>query len=492
MPHLEKAKLCRMTADANPTTDGDDIPVQFNPSSMHLVLQSATDASQTPARQVEQHLGSGNITLTLDLHFDSADEGTTDRPSNVRDKTAQVAQFMLPATGSSGPPPRVRFQWGDFVLIGVMGSYNEDIDLFSPQGVPLRAKVSISIRGQNPDFAANRTGPGAATGAGATAPGSFGGAPGTVGFGSGLSIGASAGLGGSVGIGAGVGGSLSLGVGATDRTGVAIGGESAAEFAARMGADPTAWRGIAAGLGSTVSIGAGTEIDFSSGLSTNVGVGNAVGVEAGSSVSTAAAVGLDGETAAPPRPGAAPGTTSGLALAAAGGVQAAISTVQIADTTSAATGALQAYALAPASPTAPPPPAPPAAGQPRQPLPPGPLPVAAARRRAQAAPPPPQVDPRAIAFGFGIPLRPLVTGAAVDARSGAIGGVVVIAPRAAAAATQAPTTVDPTAAPWRELPPADPGRAAADAAQKTLRPGSCGCGCGGAGDCGCGCGGGCR
>jgi hypothetical protein len=108
---------------------------------------------------------------------------------------------------------------------------------------------------------------------------------------------------------------------------------------------------------------------------------------------------------------------------------------------------------------------------------------------AESAPTPPQVDPRAIAFGYGIPLRPLVTGAAVD-RSGAIGGVVLIAPRAAAAATQAPTTVDPTVAPWLALHPADPGRAAADAAQKTLRPGACGCGCGGAG--GCGCGGGCR
>src|SRR5438128_2344971 len=201
MPDLKKATLQKLSGDPDPKTIGDRIEVQFNPSSLHLVLSSASDAGQTPARQAEQHLGSGNLTLTLDLHFDSADEGTTGAPRNVREKTIQVAQFMLPDKGSKKAPPRVRFQWGDFVLDGVMGSYNEDIDLFSPQGVPLRAKVWISIRGQNPDLAANRAGPGAATGAGALAPGGFGGAPGTVGFGASLSLGASVGVGAGLAIG---------------------------------------------------------------------------------------------------------------------------------------------------------------------------------------------------------------------------------------------------------------------------------------------------
>lgn len=475
MPHLEKAKLCAMKRDKDEPL-GADFPVQFNPSSMHLVLQSVSDAPKTPARQVEQHLGSGNLTLSLDLHFDTADEGQTGAPKDVRDRTKQVAQFMLPTTGSGDPPPRVRFSWGQFVVVGVMASYNEDIDLFSPEGAPLRAKVSISIRGQNAAYTANATGPGARTAAGASAPGSVGGAPGTVGFGASLSIGASA----SLTAGA------SLGATSSDRTGTAIGGESAAEFAARMGADPTAWRALAGGLPSTVAIPAGTQVDFSSNLAAGVGVGTAVGVGVDTASSPAAAVGLAGEADAPPRPGAAPGTASGLALAGAGGVQAAIQTVQIATTTTAATDAKQAFALAPPTPTAPAPLLPPAANQPRASLRSAPLPVAAAQTPGEAAPAPPQADPRATTFGYGVPLRPLVTGAAAE-RAGALGGVVVIAmPRAASAATQAPATVDPTLAPWLALPSADGGRAAADAAQQRLRPtapctcgGTCGCGCGG-------------
>ena len=96
MPDLQKATLQKLTGGADPQTDGDPIPVQFNPSTLHFTLASATDGSGTPAREAVQSLGSGNLTLTLELHFDSADEGTTEEPSNVRDKTAQVAQFMLP------------------------------------------------------------------------------------------------------------------------------------------------------------------------------------------------------------------------------------------------------------------------------------------------------------------------------------------------------------------------------------------------------------
>ena len=331
MPNLEKATLLAVKKDsADPLDGAKPIPVQFNPSSLHFTLASASDSGKTPARPDEQHLGSGNVTVTLDLHFDTADEGSTDTPVSVRTKTAEVAKFMLPASGSSGPPPRVRFSWGTSSSSASWGRTTEDLDLFSPQGIPLRAKVAVSIRGQNPERAANKTGPGAKSAAGATKPGAFGGAPGTIGFGASLSVGASLGV--SAGLGVGV--SLEAGLSLGDRTGVAIGGESVAEFAARMGADPSAWRGVAAGLDSTISLPAGAEIDFSSNLSANVGVGTAVGVGSDASATIEASVGLGGESAAPARAGAAPGTGAGMALAAAGGVQEALASTQVASATS--------------------------------------------------------------------------------------------------------------------------------------------------------------
>jgi contractile injection system tube protein len=485
MPSLKKATLTALDPDTG--EEQGTFAVQFNPASLRFTLQSVNDRGQTPARQTEQHLGSGNVTLALDLHFDTADEGTTDAPVNVRTRTAEVAKFMLPADQSAKPPPRVRFHWGDFVLTGVMESYQEEVDLFSPQGVPLRSKVSISISAQDPKFAAGATGPAAKTGAGATVPGGIGGAPGTVGFGASLSVGASASLSLGGGLEAGAGVSLGGGAGLGDRTGVALGGESAAEFAARMGVDPNAWRGVAGGLDSTISLDAGTEIDFSSNLSANTGLGAAVGVEAGRSASVEESVGLGGEAASSPRAGAAPGTASGMALAAAGGVQAAVAAAQTAEVTTAASDAKQAYGLAAPAPETIAAEAlvPPAALQPRPPLRSAELPVPA--EETPAAPPPRQPDARATTFGHGVPLRTAVIVAA-DNRSGALGGVVALGPRARRA-VETPVTPDPTKPPWLALPDSDARRRAADAAQQR-RP-TCPCGCDRSSTgCGCGCGGG--
>jgi hypothetical protein len=42
-------------------------------------------------------------------------------------------------------PPSVKFQWGSYAFSGVMDSMDETIDLFSPDGIPLRASVSITL-----------------------------------------------------------------------------------------------------------------------------------------------------------------------------------------------------------------------------------------------------------------------------------------------------------------------------------------------------------
>ena len=469
---LAKASLVAIDGAAvgQPLNGEEAVEVQFNPATMHVTLAKAAEGRRSTAGQAEQAIGAGNATLTLDLHFDTADEGTTELAEDVRKKTAMVARFMLPTEGSNAPPPRVRFQWGTFVMDGLMQSYTEDLDFFSSQGVPLRAKVAISIKGQNPAFMANTAGPGAADGAGALPPMKATGAPGAPGGGLPGAAGISAGVGLSAGLSLGASVGLSLG----DRVGVAIGGESAAEFSARMGLDPGAWRGVAAGLDSTISIDAGVEIAFSAGLTTSPGLGVAVGAEAGASASLEASAGLAGTAAAPAVPGAAPGTGAGFALAASGGVRAAVESVQIARTGAAAAQTVAAFtppaaAATPAPPALPPPPA---REQPRPSLRSAPaLPAAAARSSAPPAPAPPRADPRATSFGYGVPLRPREAGAAEE-RASETSGYVVVSRRARPAAV--PVATDPTTPPWRRLPAVAPGRREADA-----HASGCACGCGG-------------
>jgi len=519
MATLEKATLTPLMGNSSDPDDSKDVvTVQFNPTALHLQVSNSVDGGASQSRQAEAYIGQSSMSLTLELVFDSADEGETEAPVDVRDKVRPLEQFVKPsADGSKDNPSRVRFQWGPTIVDGVMTSLSMDFDLFSSGGVPLRAKVSTAISGQEPKFAALETGPG---GAGdAERPPDSGGSGGDTGPGS-----------------AGAGG---------DKTAAALAGESAADFAARVGLDPAAWRGLSLGLDATLSLQAGVEIDFSAGLSASAGLGVKVGLEAGASVSLDASFGVSvgggasasggaaagggAKVSASASASAAAGAAAGFALSAAGGVGAAVAAVQIVKAEVAASSTRQAFAAPAPAPAVAGSRAAPASGggaggggagassgsstlgvgslpaatsatvsgaaaglvvsaparparpeQPRAPLARTGLPSASIQAATASAPRPPLPDPRAVSFGFGVPLRARVQGAAEE-RGGALGGYVPVSPRRAGEAATAPVANDLTSPPWRRLPATTPERAAADAAQAKRRPAKpCGCrgGCG--------------
>jgi len=472
MDTFAKAFLQELDGKTPPGKVGGELPVQFNPTSLRIQFTNNNEGTEARARQTQQHLGTSSATLSLDLVFDTADEGTSEVPRNVREKTQHVRKFLLPAKGSKKPPPKVRFQWGTFAFDGVMTGCTEEIDLFSATGVPLRAKCSISMKEQKPEFAALKSGAGVAQGENKKKPGESGAGPGTGGG------------------------------GPTDASAPALAGESAADFAARMGLDPAAWRGLAAGLDATLSLEAGLEIDFDASLSLSAGIGLSAGIEAGVSASLEASFGLEAGLDVSVSGSAGADLAAGFALSAAGGVTAAVESVQIAKSAAAAASARGAFGAAAPTPAAPGAPAAPqspvgataAAGasprpartpQPRPALAAAGLPGAGAQAAAAAAPAPPRADPRTASFGFGVPLRPRAAGA-TEARQGTLHGGGVVGPRYAAGA---PTTSAPGVAPWHALPHAYAPRAAADRRQALLRP-SAACRCGGRGrHGGCGCGG---
>jgi contractile injection system tube protein len=477
MPKLEKAYLVELTTGKNPTEkNATKVNVQFNPTTMRLQMSNNIEGGKARPRQVQQFTGQSSTTLTLDLVFDTAD-----RLTNVRDKTLKVVKFVMPSSQSKQAPPPVRFKWGHFQFDGVMSGITEDVDLFSPEGIPLRSKLSISIKEQDSKFAALQSGAGAKTGSAATPPGDS----------------------------TKVAGPGSTGGGPTDSTASAQAGESAADFAARMGLDPSAWRGIAAGMSNPLSLEGGAQIDFNSNLSVSAGIGASAQLQAGASLDLNAAAGLQLAAGATGQATA----QAGFALSASGGVTAATQAVDVARTESAAAQARAAFGVPPPTTGAAAGPAlartmgagsvpaatasavaarsisgidPSNAAAPpdRTPLKQAPAQVVFPDAPAPA-PPPPRSDPRAVSFGFGIPLRPRITGAAED-RPGADGWVRVGArPRS----VNPPQVVDPTAFPWLALPAVAPDRAAADAAQIS-QSGRAFCGCGsptgGSGACACG------
>ncbi len=356
---LKKATLEEIGTQPSPhpvPVKGTLITVQVNPTSLRLALTNNTDVGKSVGRPNTTFQGSSSSTLSFDLMMDTADQATkTGEPVDVQTLTAQLERFMLPKAGEpKGVPPRVLFTYGSLKVAGVMSALNLEYDLFSSTGVPLRAKASVTIKEQLPQFDAKLLGAGANTGSAATDAIPSGAAPGPGGAGAGSPV---------------------------DRTGTALGGESAADFATRMGLDPSTWKTFAAGISDPLSLDAGLQIDFSSSASASAGIG----VQAGA---TATGTGADPADATTPVDSLSP-----AALTAAGGVSEAIA--QQALSQSAAVAATARAAFAPATP---------ASGTPTAPA------AAQAAGAGSGASPVPQFspDPRATSFGFGVPLRLLI------------------------------------------------------------------------------------
>jgi hypothetical protein len=294
--------------------------VQFNPTSMKISRTNNIDkGGATTNTQRRQTPSVQPATLTFDLEFDTAEGDASGKSVDVRDLTHVVRQFTEPTKEKpKDPPPAVRFLWGTFAFTGIVTQLTEDLDYFSPDGRALRAKVSVTITEQNPDWEAALVGGGAADAKTATAPGGGGGS------------GSSSGAGGASSPG-GVGGT---GPGARPAaspvsTAAAKGGESIQQLLARMNADPATWRAAMAGLSSPLSLSAGAQVQLGARVSASAGLGAGGGFAAGAGIgataSVGAALGISAGASAGFSAGASAGFSAGASAGFSGGASAGFS-----------------------------------------------------------------------------------------------------------------------------------------------------------------------
>jgi hypothetical protein len=136
---LAKARLVLQTGNA--------IEVQFNPVSLNYEVSNSLDQQNRDATR-RQIVTQSNARLSLELQFDSTPTG-----KSVREQTLPIKRLLRPDEADTQEtfdivPPLVRFEWGSFIFSGLIESYRETLDFFSPEGVPLRAQVSIAMTHQ--------------------------------------------------------------------------------------------------------------------------------------------------------------------------------------------------------------------------------------------------------------------------------------------------------------------------------------------------------
>lgn len=475
MSQLEKAKLQEVRADRNETTEGEPVEVQFNPTSLKLKITNSVEGGQSRGRQRRQQNAKSSTVLTLELIFDSADEDENGAPVSVRKKTAIIEKYVFAKKDGTETPPKLRFEWKEFIVTGIVESVDMDFDLFAPDGTALRAKASLSLKEQDSKYMLLREGAGARNSDnGRGQGGGSDGRPGT-----------------------------EAGGGNSDRSAPALEGETAPEFAARQGLDPTAWRGLNADLSAGLSLDAGVEIGFNAGLSAGAGIGLSAGIQAGIDVSLEASVGLEASLNASVGGGSISAglnadAAAGFALSAAGGLDAAIETVKINKSQVAEETAVRAFSapsisasnnfalrspqvrrdatesaaraiigatvdnIAGRTPSA-------SSEQTRTPLMTTGLPSHSQQQETPTQAMPPKTDSRRVSYGSGIPLRPTF---ATIIENQQVGICSNIRPNVSSAGGPQ-VRKDPTTAPWIQLPQRDRARAKADAAQSSMRTHPC-------------------
>ena len=252
---------------------GPAFDVQFNPASLDYTISNEFD-DRNGNNGARQFVKKSTAKLTMTLIFD-----TTETGASVRDVTANIAGLLEPAKdGSKKFAPKVEFGWGTYAFKGVVEQFKETLDFFSPEGVPLRSSINLTLGSQEVEFQSSKS-PAPAVDRNAQ-PEPVSAAPGT----GAADVANALGDPRAARAIAGANGAASLRFGAA--AGLSVGGSISLSAAADFSVGASAGAGIGIGGGAGISGGIGAGI--SGGASAGVGIGS--GVSAGASVSVGGGV----------------------------------------------------------------------------------------------------------------------------------------------------------------------------------------------------------
>ena len=123
--------------------NGRVIPFRFNPTEYQLAKTNNFAELPIPGLTAPpiQYVRGASEKLTLDLLLD-----TSDSLLDVRRMYVNNLRKLLDRDSELHAPPVVRLVWDQAVFTGVLESLTVTYTLFTPEGVPLRAKCSVALK----------------------------------------------------------------------------------------------------------------------------------------------------------------------------------------------------------------------------------------------------------------------------------------------------------------------------------------------------------
>lgn len=132
------------------------IPLRFNPTEYQL--QKGNNFAEIPIPGLEsppiQFVRGAAEKLSAELLVD-----TSDTLEDVRLKYVDGLRSLMDLDSELHAPPVVQLVWAGPVFKGVLESLNVTYTLFSPEGIPLRAKLSVTLKEYRPAALQTRESP---------------------------------------------------------------------------------------------------------------------------------------------------------------------------------------------------------------------------------------------------------------------------------------------------------------------------------------------
>lgn len=139
------------------------LEVQFNPTELNYSKGAQFAEIGIPGLDspVLQFVRGSNETVSVELFFDTTDEGMGEKARSVTELTDKFYQ-LVKQDPSLHAPPRCRFSWGEgaqrtgregkpvshapFWFTCIVENVERRFQLFSPAGIPLRARLTVRMR----------------------------------------------------------------------------------------------------------------------------------------------------------------------------------------------------------------------------------------------------------------------------------------------------------------------------------------------------------
>jgi hypothetical protein len=123
------------------------IPLKFNPTEYQI--QKGNNFAEIPIPGLEsppiQFVRGGCEKLMAELLAD-----TSDTLEDVREKYTNRLRNLMRIKPDLHAPPIVRLIWDDQIFKGVIESLNITFVLFTPDGIPIRAKLNLTMKEYRP------------------------------------------------------------------------------------------------------------------------------------------------------------------------------------------------------------------------------------------------------------------------------------------------------------------------------------------------------